>query len=152
MLQLWGLNQFPDLIVKYFHRWKHKFGTRKKVINLIHFTKCQINWWMTMIRLYHIFWNVIFYPFLYFFEMSFFSHFCIFLGLSRVSFEYRTDHSKRPLVVVEMEDIILAKMEIITKTRPKGPLVVSNLFLICVQNWLSNVIQFLITYIFICSF
>jgi hypothetical protein len=43
-------------------------------------------------------------------------------GLSRVSFEYRTDHSKRPLVV-EMEDIILAKMEIITKTRPKGPLV-----------------------------
>ena len=59
--------------------------------------------------------NVIFSPFLYF------------LGLSRVSFEYRTDHSKRPLVV-EMEDIILAKMEIITKTRPKGPLVVSNLF------------------------
>merc|ERR1711956_198179 len=48
-------------------------------------------------------------------------------GLLRVSFEYRTDHSKRPLVV-EMEGIILAKMEIITKTRPKGPLVVSNLF------------------------
>jgi hypothetical protein len=59
--------------------------------------------------------------------MSFFSFFYIFSGLSRVSFEYRTDHSKRPLVV-EMEDIILAKMEIITKTRPKGPLVVSNLF------------------------
>lgn len=42
--------------------------------------------------------------------------------LLRVSFEYRTDHSKRPLVV-EMEDITLAKMEITTKTRPKGPLV-----------------------------
>ena len=71
-----------------------------------------------MIRLYYIFLNVIFSPSLYF------------LGLSRVSFEYRTDHSKRPLVV-EMEDIILAKMEIITKTRPKGPLVVSNLFSWC---------------------
>ena len=72
-----------------------------------------------------------------------------FLGLSRVSFEYRTDHSKRPLVV-EMEDIILAKMEIITKTRPKGPLVVSNLFnlypKLIVKCNISNNLYFIFLY------
>ena len=75
--------------------------------------------------------------------------YCIFLGLSRVSFEYRTDHSKRPLVV-EMEDIILAKMEIITKTRPKGPLVVSNLFnlypKLIVKCNISNNLYFIFLY------
>ena len=76
--------------------------------------------------------------------------YCIFLGLSRVSFEYRTDHSKRPLVV-EMEDIILAKMEIITKTRAKGPLVVSNLLYLYPKLIVKCNISD-IAYIFICSF
>ena len=53
-----ALINFLILIVNKFHRWKHKFGTRIIVINVIHFTKCQINWWMTMIQLYYIFWIV----------------------------------------------------------------------------------------------